>query len=382
MTPFRLARVSIRLLAALAMFHGAARGDTITVLTPGGTAALKQAQVMDGDLWVTPEELKQAIRFELKPEGACCGGVCIPIDRSPAAGFVRQADGTTLFNLSKLARTLREPVVAETEQGVFSFGEVPAVRAADAASGAAPDFALPDRSGKIVHLSDSRGKKVFLVTWASWCGCKLDLAGWQTLYEELRDKNFHIIAVAEDTAGEAAAGEWYDKAKATYTTLIDRDHVVSSLYHMVNVPTGVWIDEQGQIVRPGEVAYSRDVALMSIKVNGSDYVAGLRDWVAHGAKSKYVLQPEQMREKLAGRSADETLADAHFKLATYFQEHDEPALADKHFKEAQQLNPDSWNYHRQQWSYTPKEALGNWLTKVRGLGDKPYYAPLALPAKD
>ena len=124
----------------------------------------------------------------------------------------------------------------------------------------APDFVLPDRTGKIVHLSDFRGKKVFLVTWASWCGCKLDLAGWQALYEELQDKNFHIVAVAEDTAGEAAAGEWYDKAKATYTTLIDRDHVVSSLYHMVNVPTGVWIDEQGKIVRPSEVAYSRDMA--------------------------------------------------------------------------------------------------------------------------
>ena len=61
-----------------------------------------------------------------------------------------------------------------------------------------------------MHLSDFRGRKVFLVTWASWCGCKLDLAGWQTLYEELKDKNLQIVAVAEDTAGEAAAGEWYD----------------------------------------------------------------------------------------------------------------------------------------------------------------------------
>ena len=122
-------------------------------------------------------------------------------------------------------------------------------------------------------------------------------------------------------------------AKATYTTLIDRDHVVSSLFHMVNVPTGVWIDEQGHIVRPAEVAYSRDVALMSIKVNGSDYVAGLRDWVEKGPKSKYALTPEQMRDDLGTRPADEALADAHFKLATYFKEHDEKDLADKHWKE-------------------------------------------------
>ncbi len=269
--------------------------------------------------------------------------------------------------------------MAEAVRGVFSFGEIPAIRSAAAASGEAPDFALPDRTGKIVHLSDFRGRKVFLVTWASWCGCKLDLAGWQTLYEELKDKNLQIVAVAEDTAGEAAAGEWYDRAKATYTTLIDRDHVVSSLFHMVNVPTGVWIDEQGHIVRPAEVAYSRDVALMSIKVNGSDYVAGLRDWVEKGPKSKYALTPEQMRDDLGTRPADEALADVHFKLATYFKEHGEKDLADKHWKEAQQLNPASWNYHRQQWSYTPKEVLGNWMTKLRAQGDKPYYAPLKLP---
>ena len=32
----------------------------------------------------------------------------------------------------------------------------------------APDFAVPDRKGRVVHLSDFRGRKVFVVTWASW----------------------------------------------------------------------------------------------------------------------------------------------------------------------------------------------------------------------
>ncbi|RMG22329.1 MAG: hypothetical protein D6724_10585 [Armatimonadetes bacterium] len=31
-----------------------------------------------------------------------------------------------------------------------------------------PDVALTDMSGKTVHLSDFRGKKVVLFTWASW----------------------------------------------------------------------------------------------------------------------------------------------------------------------------------------------------------------------
>ena len=32
----------------------------------------------------------------------------------------------------------------------------------------APDFALPNREGEVVRLSDFRGKKVLIITWASW----------------------------------------------------------------------------------------------------------------------------------------------------------------------------------------------------------------------
>jgi peroxiredoxin len=373
-----LAYVCCMVTLALASMASAA---TITVITPDRTVELTNAQVADGDLWVVPDELTKINDFQLKSEGACCGAICIPVSRDPSVGYLREIDGHKYFNLSKLARTLEQPLVAEADRGAFSFGEIPAVRAAALQSAEAPNFTLPDRTGKLVQLSEFRGKKVLLLTWASWCGCKLDLAGWQGVYADLKDKNFEIVAAAEDTGGEAVAGPWYDKAKATYTTLIDRDHVVSSLYHMVNVPTGVWINEQGHVVRPSEVAYSRDVALMSIKVNGSDYVTGLRDWVEKGTASKYVVQPSQLTESLGARSTNEALADAHFKLATYFKEHDDAGLAEKHWKQAQTLNPDCWNYHRQDWAYT-SNANGNWLTKVRGLGSKPYYAPLKLPTSE
>ena len=62
--------------------------------------------------------------------------------------------------------------------------------------------------------------------------------------------------MAQDTGGEEAAGEFYDAASASYTTLIDVGHTVSSLYNMTNVPTGVWIDEEGQIVRINEGTYA------------------------------------------------------------------------------------------------------------------------------
>ena len=151
---------------------------------------------------------------------------------------------------------------------------------------------------------------------------------------------------------------------------------------MVNVPAGVWIDEEGRIVRPPEVAYSKTNKFLSIEVKGDDYVAGVRDWVEKGAASRYALKPEEVKKRLAPRAPEHDLADANFKLGVHFHAAGDAALADKYWAEAQRLRPESWNYHRQDWSFTPKEANTNWMKKFQALGGKPYYEPLDLPAPE
>jgi hypothetical protein len=194
----------------------------------------------------------------------------------------------------------------------------------------------------------------------------------------LKDQNFEIIAAAQDTGGLEAAGKFYERAGATFAALIDKDHTVSRLYNMVNVPTGVWIDEAGRIVRPNEVAYSRDVAFLSLKVNGDAYVAALRDWVAKGSESAYAMTPEEIRAEVQPRSRDEALADAHFQMGVYFHETGNPEKEAEAFEKAQALRPESWNYHRQQWSFTPSDAMKKWMAKYQSLGEQPYYLPLEL----
>jgi hypothetical protein len=206
----------------------------------------------------------------------------------------------------------------------------------------------------------------------------MDLPGWQALYDELKDQNFEIVAAAQDTGGEAAARPFYERANATFTALIDQEHTVSRLYNMVNVPTGVWIDEEGRIVRPNEVAYSRDIAMLTINVKGSAYVDAIRDWVKNGPDSSYVMSAEQIREHMAPRSKHEALADAHFRMAVHFHEQGDAERSASHFSQAQSLRPESWNYHRQEWSFTPKDAMKHWMAKYRELGEEPYYAPLTL----
>ena len=118
------------------------------------------------------------------------------------------------------------------------------------------------------------------------------------MYEELKDKNFELIAVAQDTAGEAAAGSFYDAAQSTFTTLIDVRHDVSSLYGMVNVPTAVWVDEQGKIVRQNEGAYSRQFRLGTMTIGTDEFTPALRDWIENGEESIYAQKPEQVAAKI------------------------------------------------------------------------------------
>jgi alkyl hydroperoxide reductase subunit AhpC len=64
----------------------------------------------------------------------------------------------------------------------------------------------------------------------------LDLPGWQKLYSELKDRNFEIVSVSQDTGGVKDAGKWIEAAKPEFTVLIDTQHLVTRLYNMVNVP--------------------------------------------------------------------------------------------------------------------------------------------------
>lgn len=189
------------------------------------------------------------------------------------------------------------------------------------------------------------------------------------------------MAAAQDIGGEAAAGRWYDAAHATFTTLVDTKHTVSSVFQLVNVPTGVWIDERGRVVRPAEPAWTstrtESIGDKVLLEDGDPYVAALRDWISNGDRSPYVLSDEEFTRRVTPRSPEALEAEASFKLAVWFQQNGNTPLAAKYFERAQQLNPDDWNYHRQEWSFTPGDAGKKWIEKFRKL-DKPYYPPLEI----
>ena len=104
--------------------------------------------------------------------------------------------------------------------------------------------------------------------------------------------------MAQDTGGVKDAGPWITAAKPEYTVLIDEHQIVTQKFGMVNVPTGVWIDERGRIVRPNEVAFIDDRFKVFTGMESAPYVAAIRDWAANGARSIYALSETELKARL------------------------------------------------------------------------------------
>jgi hypothetical protein len=113
---------------------------------------------------VALDELEGSTGWDLKPEGACLGDLCVPIPRGHEAEFV--ADSA--FNVVALAKHIGQPAERHEPSQTWAVGESAMVRGSNLHSLRAPDFTLPDADGSLRALADFRGRKVFLVSWASW----------------------------------------------------------------------------------------------------------------------------------------------------------------------------------------------------------------------
>jgi hypothetical protein len=173
---------------------------------------------------------------------------------------------------------------------------------------------------------------------------------------------------------------------------------------VVNVPSGIWIDEASVVVRPPEPAFPgkpifADMPVpeglppvleetlreaQKIRIEPEAYIAALRDWVAHGADSPYALTPDEVLARSRPRPPEAAEAAAAFELGQHLHRTDRLDAAVRWFREAHRLQPDNWTYKRQAWSFVDKHQgrtdvyEGSWLDDVKAIGAENYYEPLNL----
>jgi hypothetical protein len=177
-----------------------------------------------------------------------------------------------------------------------------------------------------------------------------------------------------------------EAAAPEHPSLVDPEHLVDRLFGVVNVPSVIWIDEQGVVVRPpepgwpsaerrippgffeslprlgraagaprpAETAVGYDAALTSGQ-SRAGYADAVRDWVDRGPASPYALDPAEVVARSRPRSRGVSEAAAHFELAEHLWRIGHRGAAIAHFNASHALQPDNWTYKRQAYSLVAAE---------------------------
>src|SRR5262245_9612484 len=146
----------------------AAEPGHTTVIYDGVATAVTASPTPSTGLWVTMKDLKLATGFVVKPQGVCRDQLCFPLPAKRKAEFISKRGADTWFNLTEFAKLVKQPVARDDKNGFWYFGKREDERGTYLASLKAPNLKLPDINGKMHSLADDRGKKVLLMTWASW----------------------------------------------------------------------------------------------------------------------------------------------------------------------------------------------------------------------
>jgi hypothetical protein len=139
-----------------------------TILYQESETRVDDAWVEGDAIWLSLPELQASTGWELKPEGVCKDEICVPAPESRRRALLRDEPLGAIFNLTEFARLIEQPFAHDQKHAVWYFGPAGWEWKTRLTSREAPDFTLPDLTGHLHTAAKLRGKKVFLLFWASW----------------------------------------------------------------------------------------------------------------------------------------------------------------------------------------------------------------------
>jgi peroxiredoxin len=126
------------------------------------------------------------------------------------------------------------------------------------------DFELKDLKGRLVRLSQFKGKVVLVNFWATWCApCKQELPHLNRLYKELKDEGFEVLAISTDSPQTISQVGRLARRWAVTTLLDPEGRVVAQLNPRGIAPYTLLIDAQGRAAFEHDGYHSGDEVKMA-----------------------------------------------------------------------------------------------------------------------
>jgi peroxiredoxin len=238
-----------------------------------------------------------------------------------------------------VGRALGLLLAVDDDESVAALALSAGARDRELATGKAPSLRLQDVDGNPVAFEDLSGHKRVLVTWASWCGCRHELGGWQKLQDELAETGVRLFSVALDNDPEDSR-TWIEAAAPSFPVAVDTAHVTAERYGITNVPSVVWVDEDDNIVKPPTIAPGDDQFLEFTRIPAERHHDLLRRW----ARTGELPESPGVTQEARTESGQQALAER--RVAAYLQRHGRTDAATRHLAAAQELAPWDWTVRR------------------------------------
>lgn len=305
------------------LLHDADRATEVEVLA------------VEDDLMLTRAAVTEATGWEPKDHGLCRGDVCRP------------AALEETLSLARLAGLLDRPVALEVEGdlAVAVLGEPggTTTRRGDLA----PELVLRDADGARVEVT-RRGRRTLVVAWSTWCGCRYELPAWSALAGELEPLGLDLVAVALDDDTERVR---HFTGKAALPAVLDPEHRLSDVFGVVNVPSTIWLDEEGRVAKAPTIAPGDDQFKEYTEVDADRHHDALRAWM-NGAEAPESADPQADDEDLRAARAER-------RLAAWLHAHDRSEAARRHYDTAVALAPLDFSIRRSSMRHRGENPFGD-----------------------
>jgi peroxiredoxin len=134
----------------------------------------------------------------------------------------------------------------ETNQADQFFGEMGITRVNP---GAGPfDLGLQNLDGRIVNLSEYKGKIVFLNFWTTWCkSCRDEVSSMSKLHNKLKDRDFVMVALNLQERASVVK-KFVREFELSFAVLLDSDGKAKALFGVGTIPTTFILDKEGKVI--------------------------------------------------------------------------------------------------------------------------------------
>ena len=130
----------------------------------------------------------------------------------------------------------------------------------------AVSFQLKDLSGTSHRLADYRGQVVLVNFWATWCPpCRIEMPGFQRVYEDRRDEGFVVVGISTDQAGVGVVREFLAKRDITFPVAMATGQVVQDFGGVRALPTSFLIDREGRIRQEVKGFFAEPALRMAVR---------------------------------------------------------------------------------------------------------------------